>query len=65
MNNASVVAYVNHKGDIHSLELLKVTLQLWDWCILDDQYIIVYTYRKNQCSCGVESRKFGTTATGW
>ncbi|CAH1242857.1 TNKS2 [Branchiostoma lanceolatum] len=31
-DNSTVVAYLNHLGGTRSLELLSVTLDLWEWC---------------------------------
>jgi hypothetical protein len=42
MDNSTAVAYANHKGGTHSQDFLHITLQLCNWCIQNDLYIIAY-----------------------
>ena len=42
MDNSTAVAYVNHKGETRSSELVDLALQLWNWCIQNDLYIIAH-----------------------
>ena len=59
MDNSTAVAYVNHKGGTHSSELVDLTLQLWDWCIQNDLYIIAHRVPgKLNTLADQESREF-------
>ena len=40
MDNSTAVSYINHKGGTHSMELVLLTLELWDCCMLRDIYLI-------------------------
>ena len=40
MDNSTAVSYTNHKGGIHSMELVLLTPELWDWCTVRDIYLI-------------------------
>ena len=42
MDSSTAVAYINHKGGTHSPELLQMVLQLWNWCIQHNLFIIAY-----------------------
>ena len=39
MDNSTAVSYINHKRGTHSMELILLTLELWDWCMLKDIYL--------------------------
>ena len=59
MDNSTAVAYINHKGGTRSPELLNVTLQLWNWCIQNDLYIIArHVPGKTNVTADRESREF-------
>ena len=51
------VAYINHKGGAHSPELLQVALQLWNWCIQHNLFIIAY-HVPGKTNVDRESREF-------
>ena len=59
MDSSTAVAYVNHKGGTHSPELLQVALQLWNWCIQRNLFIIAYHVPgKTNVVADRESREF-------
>jgi hypothetical protein len=59
MDNSTAVAYVNHKGGTHSTPLLEVTLELWDWCIQRELYVIAHHLPgKNNIQADLQSREF-------
>ena len=59
MDSSTAVAYINHKGGTHSPELLQVALQLWNWCIQRNLFIIVYHVPgKTNVVADRESREF-------
>ena len=65
MDNSTAVAYINHKGGTRSPELLNVTLQLWNWCIQSDLYIIArHVPGKTNVTAVASQENSRTTATG-
>ena len=59
MDSSTAVAYINHKGGTHSPELLQVALQLWNWCIQRNLFIIAYHVPgKTNVVADRESREF-------
>ncbi len=59
MDNSTAVAYVNHKRGTHSLPLLELTLELWDWCIQRDLFIIAHHLPgRTNIQAHLESREF-------
>lgn len=59
MDNSTAVSYINHKGGTHSMELVQLTLKLWDWCILRDIYLIArHVPGKTNTLADRESREF-------
>ena len=59
MGSSTAVAYINHKGGTHSPELLQVALQLWNWCIQRNLFIIAYHVPgKTNVVADRESREF-------
>ena len=59
MGSSTAVAYIKHKGGTHSLELLQVALQLWNWCIQRNLFIIAYHVPgKTNVVADRESREF-------
>ena len=59
MDNSTAVAYINHKGGTHSMELTQLTLALWDWCIHRNIYLIAhYVPGKTNILADLESRVF-------
>ena len=59
MDSSTAVAYINHKGSTHSPELLQVALQLWNWCIQRNLFIIAYHVPgKTNVVADRESREF-------
>ena len=59
MDNSTAVAYINHKGGTHSMELTQLTLALCDWCIHRNIYLIAhYVPGKTNVLADMESRVF-------
>jgi hypothetical protein len=59
MDNSTAVAYINHKGGTHSLQLLELTLELWDWCNQTDLFVIAHHLPgKINIQADLESRQF-------
>ena len=42
MDNSKAVAHINHMGGTHFPELQDLTLELWNWCIRNDLFIIAH-----------------------
>jgi hypothetical protein len=40
MDNSMAVAYINHKGGTHSPHLVQLALDLWNWCIQRDIFVV-------------------------
>ena len=49
LDNTSAVAYINHKGGTHSPQLMKLTSNLWEWC-LDRQIQVLATHLPGVCN---------------
>ena len=33
LDNSSAIAYINHKGGMHSRVLSDLALEIWEWCL--------------------------------
>jgi hypothetical protein len=59
MDNSTAVSYINHKGGTHSTELTQITLELWNWCIHRDIYLVAHHVPgKSNVLADTESRVF-------
>ena len=59
MDNSTAVSYINHKGGTRSPELTQITLELWNWCIQRNIYLVAHHVPgKSNVLADQESRVF-------
>ena len=59
IDNTTAIAYINNKGGTHSLQLLTLALELWDWCQARDIFVIAsHIPGRDNVSADKESREF-------
>lgn len=59
IHNLTAVSYFNQKGETHSSELTQLTLELWNWCLYRDIYLVAHhVVGKSNVLADMESRVF-------